>query len=423
MESYSNLPSGYNLKNKKIILGVSLLILAIIIFFIGLVVGLNKQLDLEKSPSGIQDTGRVLNTDALPEYLAKDVNFKLFWKVWDIIRSKYIDRDQITDAQLFYGSMKGVVAALGDPYSVFLDPVISEEFTEELSGKFQGIGAEIGMKQERLTIISPLPESPAEKAGLKPGDKVMAIDGNETTGISLDEAVKQIRGEKGTEVILTVARENADSFLDITITRDTIDIKSVVLEMKDNIGYIKLTHFNQDTAQEFGEIVNELLTKSPKGVILDLRNNAGGYLDVAIEIAGYWVKNGDVVVKESFGDVEIDRNYNSTGQEQLASYKTVVIVNGGSASASEIVAGALQDFELANVVGEVTFGKGSVQELEQLSDGSSVKITIARWLTPFGRSIDKEGVAPDEIVEFTEENYENEEDPQLDRALEIINNE
>ncbi|MBT4121394.1 peptidase S41, partial [bacterium] len=184
-----------------------------------------------------------------------------------------------------------------------------------------------------------------------------------------------------------------------------------------------LTHFNQDTAQEFGEIVNELLTKSPKGVILDLRNNAGGYLDVAIEIAGYWVKNGDVVVKESFGDVEIDRNYNSTGQEQLASYKTVVIVNGGSASASEIVAGALQDFELANVVGEVTFGKGSVQELEQLSDGSSVKITIARWLTPFGRSIDKEGVAPDEIVEFTEENYENEEDPQLDRALEIINNE
>ena len=279
------------------------------------------------------------------------------------------------------------------------------------------------MKQERLTIISPLPESPAEKAGLKPGDKVMAIDGNETTGISLDEAVKQIRGEKGTEVILTVARENADSFLDITITRDTIDIKSVVLEMKDNIGYIKLTHFNQDTAQEFGEIVNELLTKSPKGVILDLRNNAGGYLDVAIEIAGYWVKNGDVVVKESFGDVEIDRNYNSTGQEQLASYKTVVIVNGGSASASEIVAGALQDFELANVVGEVTFGKGSVQELEQLSDGSSVKITIARWLTPFGRSIDKEGVAPDEIVEFTEENYENEEDPQLDRALEIINNE
>ena len=414
MESYSNLPSGYNLKNKKIILGVSLLILAIIIFFIGLVVGLNKQLDLEKSPSGIQDTGRVLNTDALPEYLAKDVNFKLFWKVWDIIRSKYIDRDQITDAQLFYGSMKGVVAALGDPYSVFLDPVISEEFTEELSGKFQGIGAEIGMKQERLTIISPLPESPAEKAGLKPGDKVMAIDGNETTGISLDEAVKQIRGEKGTEVILTVARENADSFLDITITRDTIDIKSVVLEMKDNIGYIKLTHFNQDTAQEFGEIVNELLTKSPKGVILDLRNNAGGYLDVAIEIAGYWVKNGDVVVKESFGDVEIDRNYNSTGQEQLASYKTVVIVNGGSASASEIVAGALQDFELANVVGEVTFGKGSVQELEQLSDGSSVKITIARWLTPFGRSIDKEGVAPDEIVEFTEQNYENEEDPQLD---------
>jgi len=388
----------------------------------GLVIGLNKQIDLKNEGIFSNEGGKVLNTDALPEYLTKDVNFKLFWKVWDIIRNKYIDRDQITDAQLFYGSMRGVVAALDDPYSVFLDPVIAEEFTEELSGKFEGIGAEIGMKQERLIIISPLLDSPAEKAGLKAGDKVMAIDEVDTTGISLDESVKQIRGEKGSEVVLTIAREGADSFLNMKIIRDTIDIKSVTFEMKDDVAFIKLTHFNQDSAQEFGDIVNELLIKVPKGIVLDMRNNAGGYLDVAVEIGGYWIKEGEVVVKESFGDVDLDRNYVSSGNEILKSFKTVVLVNGGSASASEIVAGALQDLNLATVIGEVTFGKGSVQELEQLSDGSSIKITVARWLTPYGRSIDKEGITPNEIVELTETDYENDVDPQLNRALEIINN-
>ena len=422
MENYNNLSNSYISKNKKIIIGVSLLISTIIVFFMGLVIGLNKQIDLKNEGIFSNEGGKVLNTDALPEYLTKDVNFKLFWKVWDIIRNKYIDRDQITDAQLFYGSMRGVVAALDDPYSVFLDPVIAEEFTEELSGKFEGIGAEIGMKQERLIIISPLLDSPAEKAGLKAGDKVMAIDEVDTTGISLDESVKQIRGEKGSEVVLTIAREGADSFLNMKIIRDTIDIKSVTFEMKDDVAFIKLTHFNQDSAQEFGDIVNELLIKVPKGIVLDMRNNAGGYLDVAVEIGGYWIKEGEVVVKESFGDVDLDRNYVSSGNEILKSFKTVVLVNGGSASASEIVAGALQDLNLATVIGEVTFGKGSVQELEQLSDGSSIKITVARWLTPYGRSIDKEGITPNEIVELTETDYENDVDPQLNRALEIINN-
>jgi len=408
--------------HQRIVFSGLVIILLIVTFFIGLVAGLNKQIDLASSDNANPNSGKVLNTDTIPEYLSKDVNFKLFWKVWDIVKSKYIDREQVTDAQLFYGSLKGLVASLEDPYSVFLNPQTSNDFNEELSGKFEGIGAEIGMKNERLTIISPLPESPAEKAGIKAQDKVLSINDRDTTGISLDEAVKLIKGEKGTEVVLTVARGEKPEILDITIIRDTIDIKSVRLEMKDNnIAYIKLTHFNGDTGSEFQTLVNEILTKSPKGIILDMRNNAGGYLEIAIEVAGYWVKNGDIVVKESYADIDSDKNYIAHGNEQFSSIPTVVLVNGGSASASEIVAGAVQDFELGQIVGETSFGKGSVQELEQLSDGSSVKITVARWLTPLGRSIEEKGITPDLEIELTEEDYNNDIDPQLNKALEILN--
>lgn len=412
----------YNLHRHRLVFVSLVIILLIIVFFIGLVVGLNRKISLEANPGDAAlNGGKVLNTDTLPDYLAKDVNFKLFWKVWDIIKSKYIDRQQIADTQLFYGSLKGVVEALNDPYSVFLEPEISKEFTEELSGKFEGIGAEIGLKNDRLTIIAPLPESPAAKAGIKPQDKVLAIDGKDTAGISLDEALHQIRGEKGTKVVLTIGREGTEKPFDITITRDTIDVRSVTYEIKNKIVYIRLTHFNEDTGQEFQGIVNEILTKSPKGIILDLRNNAGGYLEIAIEIAGYWVKNGDSVVKESFGDTELDRNYAAHGNEQFKSYQTVILVNGGSASAAEIVAGALQDYNIAKLVGETTFGKGSVQELQTLSDGSSVKLTIARWLTPQGRSIDQKGIEPDIAVQLTEEDFNNNKDPQLDKALELLN--
>ena len=415
-------PTTYKQKPRtKVIIFGLIAILIIISFFIGIVVGLNKQI-LDITDNGqLSKFGRVLNTDSLPDYLTKDVNFKIFWKVWDIIRNKYIDRDSITDAQLFYGALKGSVAALEDPYSVFLNPQTSKEFSDELQGKFEGIGAEIDIKDNRLTIIAPLPDSPAEKAGIKPLDKVVAVDNIDTTGMSLYEAVKLIRGDKGTEVTLTITRDEGKELHKITITRDTIKIISVRYEDKKGIAYIKVTNFNSDTNSLFLETVNKVIKSSPKGIVLDLRNNPGGYLDIAVQLAGYWVEKGKVVVKEEFNEPGLNQEYLSSGQAQLKNYKTVILVNGGSASASEIVSGALQDYNLAQIVGTQTFGKGSVQELEKLSDGSSIKITVARWLTPQGRLIEGNGIAPDIEIELTEEDYDNEKDPQLNKAIELIN--
>jgi len=408
-------------KSHKAVFITALFFLLIIFFLAGWAVGASRSFSNAGVPGQV-NPGQVLNTDSLPDYLTKDVNFKLFWKVWDIIREKYIDKDKITNAQLFYGALSGSVAALNDPYSVFLTPADSEEFNEELSGRFEGIGAEIGMKNDRLTVISPLPDSPAAKAGVRALDKIIAIDGKETTGISLDVAVKSIRGERGSTVVLTIAREGENEFKDISIVRDQIKVESVLWEMKNNnIAYIRLTNFNNDTADSFRQKVNEVLTKSPKGIILDLRNNPGGFLDTAIELAGYWVANGQVVVKEEFNDPELNQDYSSHGQGLLKDYPIVVLVNQASASASEILAGALQDYGLAKTVGMQTFGKGSVQELEKLNDGSSIKITVARWLTPQGRYIDQNGIAPDIEVDLTKEDYDNNRDPQLDKALEILN--
>lgn len=415
-------PGQLKAKNRSKIFLIGLIgILIIISLFVGIVIGLNKQIGSTTDQNNGQTLGRVLNTDTLPDYLTKDVNFKVFWKVWDIIKNKYIGRDTITDAQLFYGALKGTVEALEDPYSVFLNPKSSKEFSQELEGKFEGIGAEIGIRKERLTIIAPLPDSPAAKAGLKSLDKITAIDDIDTTDLSLDEAIQLIRGNKGTPVTLTVQREGQTDLLKITIVRDTIKINSVSLEYKDNIAYLKISNFNSDTGGLFLESANDILSKSPKGIILDLRNNPGGYLDTAVELSGYWVPSGETVVKEEMSNAELNQEYRSHGNAQLKNFKTVVLINGGSASASEIMAGALQDWQLAKVVGINSFGKGSVQELEQLSDGSSLKITIARWLTPQGRLIEENGITPDIEVELTEEDYNNNRDPQLDKAKEIIN--
>ncbi|MBU1037203.1 S41 family peptidase [Patescibacteria group bacterium] len=405
----------------KVPLILLIIVLLLISFFMGTVFGLNRQLELGDLPSREYDyLGKVLNKDTVPSYLSEDVDFRLFWKVWDSIKDKFIDRSQITEAQLFYGALSGTLASLNDPYSVFLDPETSKKFSEELSGKFEGIGAEIGMKNDRLTIIAPLPDSPAQKAGLKAKDEILAINEQDATGIALDYAVALIRGKKGTTVTLYIYRESENKNLEIEVKRDTIDIKSVYLEMKDDIAYIRLTHFNDDTSAEFSNVVKEVITKAPTGIILDLRNNTGGYLETAIEIAGYWVKKNDVVVRESFSNFENDQDYTSSGDAQLSNFPTIVLINGGSASASEIVAGALQDYNFAQLIGEQTFGKGSVQELEELDDGSAIKLTVARWLTPQGRSIDYTGIAPDTEVELTEENFNNDQDPQLDKALELL---
>jgi len=362
--------------------------------------------------------GEVQNRDDVPEYLSKDIDFNLFWQVWNLAKKNYVHQP-VQDTELFYGALSGIISSLGDPYSVFFDPKTAEEFKQELEGTFSGIGAELGIKNNQLTIIAPLPDTPAERAGLKAGDRILAIDSRDTTDMALDYAVSIIRGEEGTDVTLTTWREGWDKAQDLKITRDTIEVASVKWEMKDDIAYIEINHFNEDTERRFDQAVAELITKNPKGLILDLRNNPGGFLNTAVEVAGEWIEN-DVIVVEQIDDGQRNEE-RSAGLARLQNLKTVVLVNQGSASASEIVAGALQDYGKATLVGEKTFGKGSVQNLEPLPDGSAVKITVAEWLTPKGRLIDKEGIVPDVEIKLTEEDYNAERDPQMDKAIEIIN--
>lgn len=411
---------------KKIFITYGTIFALIIVFVLGWAVG-NKSLPTPNLvlENNNPEAGKVIGKDtAPPAWLSRDVDFDIFWQVWQIIQSDYVDKP-VAEPQLFYGAMQGLVASLGDPYSNFLEPQTAKNFTEELAGHFEGIGAEIGIKNDRLTIISPLPESPAEKAGLKGGDKVFFIDDFDTTDISLSDAVSRIRGERGTQVTLKVLRDNEIDFRDIIITRDTIKIVSVQQEMKTTtsgkkISYIKITNFNEDTSSRFRQAVNESLSQGPEGFIIDVRNDPGGFLDKAIELASYWIPSGKIVVQEKFSENNI-QSHVATGSAQLNDFQTVVLVNGGSASASEILAGALQDHGLATLVGEQTFGKGSVQDLKEFSNGSALKLTIARWLTPDGRQIDGDGIAPDVKVELTEDDYNNDKDPQLKKALEILN--
>ncbi|PIZ98665.1 MAG: S41 family peptidase [Candidatus Komeilibacteria bacterium CG_4_10_14_0_2_um_filter_37_10] len=390
------------------------IIIVPVIFFIGVYTG---QLG-NTTVNTTNDYGQVVNIDSRPAYLTKNIDFNLLWQTWNLLKSKYLHQDKLNEVELFYGALAGSVAALRDPYTVFFDPKVALEFTEELSGQFQGIGAEIGIKDNHLTIIAPLPGTPAEKAGIQSGDKIIAINQLDTTNISVDKAVSLIRGEKGTKVSLIIVHASDNQPIKLEIARDVIKIVSVSWQMKENkIAYLKITHFNQDTGERFKEAVNQIINQGAQKLIVDLRNNPGGFLDVAIELGGYWLDD-QVMVKEMFYDATKNKDYKTVGNPILKSLPTVVLVNGGSASASEILAGALQDYKLATVIGETTFGKGSVQELENLSDGSAIKITVAEWRTPNNRVINEKGVEPDIKVE---RNYEDPDDNQLKEALKIIN--
>ena len=365
--------------------------------------------------------GRLVNTDAPPPSgISADIDFANFWDVWEIVKNRYVNQP-VDELDMFYGAIKGVLASLDDPYSLYLDPETAAEFESELSGTFEGIGAEIGIKKDQLQIIAPLPDTPAERAGLMPGDAIYAIDGVDTFGMSTDEAVSKIRGPKGTEVMLLMGRDGGEPY-EVTIVRGMITVESVRWEIKEQdgvrVGAISLYQFNETSGPAFDEAVQSVLLENPDGVVLDMRNNPGGYLDTAVDVAGEWILR-DVVVMEKFSDGST-RNYLSDGSARFADMPTVVLVNGGSASASEIVAGALQYHDKATVIGEQTFGKGSVQDYMELEDNSALKLTIALWLTPGGQSIDQEGITPDEVIELTDEDFDNDRDPQFDRAVEII---
>ncbi|MBN1778702.1 MAG: S41 family peptidase [Candidatus Buchananbacteria bacterium] len=410
---------------KRIIFGFFTVNILILVFIFGFVFGYRSLL-----PTTNVQAGQVKDKNDIPEYLSQDVDFNEFWQIWNYVKGNYVKSD-IPETQLFYGALSGVVASLGDPYSVFFSPDINKQFEEELSGNFEGIGAEIGIRDDHLAVIAPLPNTPAAKAGLKAGDYILKIDDLDATNISLDLAVSKIRGKKGTPVVLSVFTEGDQQPHDVTITRDKIEIDSVRLAdskgqtetgkpqlLDGGIAYIQLLYFNENTLADWNKTVQEILALNPKGIILDLRNNPGGYLSTAIEVAGEWV-DGKTVVKEQLRDgSKIEHRAN--GQALFAGIPTVVLVNGGSASGSEIVAGALQDYGVAKLVGETTFGKGSVQDVRNFSDGSAVKLTIAEWLTPKDRNINHAGITPDVEVKMTQDDYNAGKDPQLDKAIESL---
>lgn len=348
-------------------------------------------------------------------------DFSLYWKVWDLLYEKYVDAEEITSRELLYSSIKGMLWATEDPYTIFLDPEENREFSEDIEGKFEGIGAEMGVKQGVLTVVAPLRDSPAERSGLRAGDKVLKIDGESTIDMSINEAVGKIRGEKGTEVKLTIFRndENNDT-MEVSVIRDVIKVESVTFEIKEgNIAYFNIVRFGDDTARDFRNLIRKIPSDS-EAIILDLRNNPGGYLDASVDMASLMLPRGKTVV------IEEDKKRNqiktfSKGGDKLSGMKTVILINEGSASASEILAGALRDNrDNVTIVGKQSFGKGSVQELIDLEGGSSVKITIAKWLTPNGEQINDKGISPDIEVDLSDEDYENDRDPQLDKAIELL---
>lgn len=343
----------------------------------------------------------------------------LYWQTWQTLKNEHVNQNLIDEKAMFYGSLRGMTSALDDPYTVFLDPSEAKDFIDDLSGSFEGIGAEVGIRDDIVTVIAPLSGMPAEKAGLRAGDKIYAIDSMSTLNMTLSEAVSKIRGPKDTEVILTIIREGEDRPFDISITRGTIIIESVSWEKtEDNLFLIKISNFHEDTLSLLNKAILEILNEDIDGIILDLRNNPGGYLDTAIKVASEWIPEGPVLI-EQFSDGRRNEFF-AQGFARLSHLPTVVLINQGSASGSEIVAGALRDYKKAKLVGEQTFGKGSVQSLKSLSDGSKLKITIAKWYTPGGDYIDEKGVEPDFEVEMSFEDYEAEIDPQMEKAIELL---
>lgn len=365
------------------------------------------------------DISRVISKNG-----GKSIDLTLFWQVWDNLEAKYLKRDSIDNQKMVYGAISGMVASLGDPYTVFLPPTDNKEAKADLRGDFEGVGIQIDFnKDSRLSVVAPLSGTPAEEAGLKSGDIILKIfdektkKETDTLGISLPEAVNLIRGPKGTKVSLTIQRGSEKSFL-VSLKRDTIVVKSVELSFKESNGkkvaVIKLSRFGERTYQEWDAAVANI--KDVDGVILDTRNNPGGFLQGSVFIGSEFLPSGTIVQQDSGGGNKELLTVNKTGK--LLKEPLVILINGGSASASEIVAGALQEAKRAKIVGEKSFGKGTVQEAQDLPNGAGLHVTVARWLLPSGKSIDKEGIKPD--VEIKNDEKDKLKDLQLDKAIEVL---
>ncbi|MFA6518724.1 MAG: S41 family peptidase [Candidatus Shapirobacteria bacterium] len=359
------------------------------------------------------------------------LDLSLMWQVRDRLKEIYLDKEKIKDKEMTYGAIEGLVASLDDPYTVFLPPKENKLSTQDLAGEFGGVGISLGYKDKNLAVMSPLPKTPAEKAGLRAGDLIVKIiDKNnsvdkDTTGISLDEAVNLIRGKIGTEVVLKIYREGKNEPFEVTLKRENIVVPSLELEMvtKNNksVAWVKLYKFSERIYEEWPTVVEEINgEKNLAGVVLDLRNNPGGFLQASVVVASDLLESGVVVTQASSGGKEEQYKVDET-KRQLTKPKLVVLVNGGSASAAEILAGALKYYGRGKLVGEKTFGKGTVQQPEELPDGSGLHVTVAKWLLPDGKNIHGVGVDPDVVVKYeAPKNPESKVDNQFDKAVEEL---
>ena len=371
-----------------------------------------------ETPKNVTLSAAIIGDRNVPA--GEKVDFSLFWKVWDLLKEKHVDKDKLNAQNLVYGAINGMLKATNDPYTSFFNPKENQDFSDNIEGSFDGIGVELGVKDNILTVIAPLDGSPAQKAGMQSGDKILKVDGKIIADMTVDEAVSLIRGKKDTTVVLTVLHKNEKDTQDITVTRDTIEVHSVEVSFKNtDIAYLRISQFSDNTDKEFDDAMSQIITKKSKGIILDLRDDPGGLLDKAVNIASRLIPQGQVVVSEEDNTGKKDSLYTSGG-DKLSSLPIVVLINGGSASAAEILAGALKDDRQAVLIGEKSFGKGCVQQLINLPGGSSVKITVANWLTPKGDYIMNKGIAPDDTVDLTKDDMTNNRDPQLDKAIEVL---
>lgn len=388
------------------------LIFTAVVFAFGIWVGQNVVLPFNTNqPLSI----RLLNSQTPGEL---QVDFAPFWDVWSRITSDYLERNKINPQKLLYGAISGMVKSVGDPYTVFLDPDQNKEFKLSLAGSYQGVGIEIGVRDGKLVVVAPIEGTPADKAGVRAGDFILGIDGEDTFDMSIQDAVRKIRGEKGKKVKLILQRDS--KIFDMELVRDQIVLKSI--EFKDlggGIAHLRIIRFGDNTVNEWNEQVGKIISGGYKKIILDIRNNPGGRLDQAITIAGDFVPAGSSILLEENASGK-KTPFKSESQPRLNNLEVIVLINKGSASASEIVAGALRDLKGIKILGESSFGKGTVQRVDDLPDGSGLHITSAKWLTPNGIWVHDKGLKPDIEIKLTEEDIKNNKDPYLDKALEIL---
>ena len=399
----------------KILLGAGSLVLAAGIFVGGLYIG------YEHRPYD----SRITNVSNMEVPAEMQADFAPFWKVWNIIDQKYPNASKITAQARVYGAIEGLMSSLGDPYSVFFPPEDSKDFGDTIAGSFEGIGMEVGIKDKILTVIAPLKDSPSEKAGILAGDKIAKIDNVSTSDLTIDQAINLMRGTKGTQVTLTVYREGLSQPKVIPIVRGLISIPTLDSKLRpDGIYVISLYNFSASSASLMQDALKQFAASGSKSLVIDLRGNPGGYLDSAVDMASFFLPEGDTIVTEDFGANDKPKVYKSKGYSllDLKDIKVAVLVNKGSASASEILAGALQQHKVAPLIGETTYGKGSVQEVIDVTNDTTMKITVAKWLTPNGTWISEHGLAPDMPVTISDKDIANKTDPVLDRAVQYLKN-